>query len=486
MTPVTVTTGNQTTASQSRTVPKLITPTPGAVVIDANIWGRGSLNLNTLRTTAKKLASGGVQVWVPTQVLLEWASHAVDDARSAAPYWNRLYRAGLASDRFPVRSSLDGVLESLRKAVTSIPNVTVLSMTGEAAIAGVQDQILGTGPGTSSRGVKTGAVDSSWVRDALAVAADQGTEVLFVTRNINDVRATAEAMDLGVHVRTDAEMFESLFGTVAAPEQLVRRITARLDQRAAPDPERYPAYMESLLPINDIQISPTAFLAPDRYSPVGTSLGHTSRVIAISSVRAVEPSEDAATRSTSTSTSSTVEFTLLVLADVNVTAYEHGADGEVSPFNGVIGPCLVTAQLVADVEDIVQISGGNTAIAETSTPGFADPLEGLRWVLERVPAIIGVELDSDDIENDTFTFTGPEDTILTATRSGYDDWTLIFDLDGADVAISCHHDPGARVWAGRDSFDLRDPYYLSSDDGEATTKGPYAAIGAVWRYVHGT
>lgn len=77
--------------------PDLLHPTPKAVVLDANLWGEGILDIGQLRTHAERLGKSGIEVWIPTQVALEWASHARDHVRKASLAWKNLERMGLVS-----------------------------------------------------------------------------------------------------------------------------------------------------------------------------------------------------------------------------------------------------------------------------------------------------------------------------------------------------------------------------------------------------
>jgi hypothetical protein len=71
-----------------------ITPTPIAVVIDANLWHK-HLNLDRLTAHAARLLKSGIEVWVPEQVALEWAEHAHEEIQQIAERWKKPEVAGI-------------------------------------------------------------------------------------------------------------------------------------------------------------------------------------------------------------------------------------------------------------------------------------------------------------------------------------------------------------------------------------------------------
>jgi len=475
-----------------------IAPTPQAVVIDTSLWGRGTLDIGRLQSHAERLAKSGIEVWVPTQVLLEWSSHAVNDAKEAAPIWKRLYRAGLVAEKFPLLADVDSMVAALTAKLEAIPNIKVLPMTKEAAVQGLKDQILGTGPGSSRSGVKTGGVDSSWVRDALSAAGNDPAQVLFVTGNAKDVHATAKAMGIApLHVRTEQNMYSALFGAVMAPTQLVKLVTGEMDiLTAVVDTEDWHSFPEeSGVPLQQISLTPDLFDPPYSFEVTDVTLAAGASVVAIVAVEVVsesddepptnepEPSNDA------TPTTVTVEFKALLLGNLDVNGYQLDQDGQVVTQSTNIYGALVVAPFIADVEDLhVEVGAAGNAVADTSEPRFDEPHEALEWVIAELTNLHGVTVVDDDITNDEFVFTGVGDLTVIATMSGdaYSDWTLEFEVDDETVVVSCRYDPSARVWAGKDSFDMWPPYVLSQSAGDDSFAGePYSAMSLVWRYLNG-
>ncbi|KSU56123.1 hypothetical protein AS181_18955 [Gordonia sp. SGD-V-85] len=92
-----------------------------------------------------------------------------------------------------------GDSQRLQGRISSIPNVVIVPMLGKNAIAGLRDQVLGTGPGTQKNNVRTGGVDSSWVRDAVSHAGqDPPYGLVFFTDNHSDVEETLREMEIRV------------------------------------------------------------------------------------------------------------------------------------------------------------------------------------------------------------------------------------------------------------------------------------------------
>lgn len=385
--------------------------------------------------------------------------------------------------------------------VSAIAGVRVLPMTGEAAIAGIRDQILGTGPGETRSGVKTGAVDSSWIRDALAAAGNDPSKLLLVTDNAKDVHETAMAMGVTLRVRSEYHMYSSLFGATAAPDFLVNLITREvLKLTTGPDPADHHGYSTELpVPLGDISLTTAAFDPPYAFEVTDVALVAGGSVVAIAGVEvvsgpAIEGQHDGGTaavegKGVTGTYNHTVELRILVLGELGITGYQLDQDGQVAMQTDGVGNALVVAPFVADISDLhVELTAAGDARADSAEPRFDDPREALEWVLEFLGSLHGVNLDDDDVDREDFNFSGINDLTVLAELVGeaYSDWTLSFHLGTETVAVSCHYDPNSRVWAGKDSFDMWPPYYLT--EGEDVRWGaaePFTALGQVWRYLNG-
>lgn len=172
---------------------------PQGVVLDTNLWGRGDVDILAIENMARRLAPYGVEVWVPLQVVCEWSEHALAQLQKWKSANKKLIKAGFAVGNISGESEMPGSWEGLRSRLEGLENVQVLKMDGDNAREAIIDQILGRGAAGIKGDVKTGAVDSSIVRDGLSQGAG-ADEVIFVTRNVKDFRKAAEL--LGSDIRT--------------------------------------------------------------------------------------------------------------------------------------------------------------------------------------------------------------------------------------------------------------------------------------------
>ncbi|MFJ7164144.1 hypothetical protein ACIQUV_01390 [Streptomyces globosus] len=171
------------------------------MVFDANAYGYARPDLDQLERLAARLAGIGVKTWVPETVAWEWAEHLVLDWQilknaASTERW-RLQQAGLSvpvSD-YPDR---DEVIAAVLANLAKIPNVEIIELTGRSAIEGLKDQVLLRSPAKlkgaraadpstgekESRGVKTGASDSAWIRDVLERAAPDEIVIVSGDRDV--------------------------------------------------------------------------------------------------------------------------------------------------------------------------------------------------------------------------------------------------------------------------------------------------------------
>lgn len=181
-----------------------------AVIVDTNALMSGNLDLAKLEGIAERLAPRGIPVWVPFQVVAEWAVHAAETVqrwKEASRAAGRLAAAGVENVGTPdVPDWLNGATAQaarqlrtrFRSAIAALDNVEVLEARGDSALAAIDDQILGTGPGRKEGGVRTGAADSALVRDAVAHAAraKRSGVLVFLSANKKDILATLDALGI--------------------------------------------------------------------------------------------------------------------------------------------------------------------------------------------------------------------------------------------------------------------------------------------------
>lgn len=167
-----------------------------AVVLDANSMGGGNLNLAELTEWAARAAANGLELWIPTTVLDEWAEHAAaafDEASHAAGKPRaELRKVGIAAT-WPTPDR-DAVVDHVIAAVRAVPNVVVLDLHPDDAVEALRDQILQRPPGSKKQGTKTGAGDSALLRTVHRHAEEHLDRVVVVTGDKGAVGGMCERL----------------------------------------------------------------------------------------------------------------------------------------------------------------------------------------------------------------------------------------------------------------------------------------------------
>ncbi|OBK67141.1 hypothetical protein A5653_17565 [Mycobacterium colombiense] len=312
-------------------------------MLDASDLHGGRRDTGKVQRLAVELAVRGAELWIPEVVVFELAVHAWEDLTSNRQTHKRLRQAGLALGQELLDLDSAQITTELLKACAAIPNVVIIEMTGESAVAGLRDQILGTGPGTVDHGVRTGASDSSWVRDLFDRASGDPRAIVFLSRNVKDVVAVARALghddsDVQIWKRTGAvaeeKMLNKFFG--APPESpapvvpideitVLGVITAPLRRDHADtkaDDDRHGPPRE-WIEINDISIGVNHDWAED--AEVETMIDPEPEVDAY--VRLVDVMVISLRATNDDGTGVTVDYVVRRLADVRVEGQKIDNDG---------------------------------------------------------------------------------------------------------------------------------------------------------------
>lgn len=458
-------------------------------MVDTNLWGNGILDTRRLTILAEQVAKVGVRVWIPTQVVLEWASHAFDDIKLAEPIWKRLRRSGVLNEAPLLPADVHAVMAELTARIKAIPNVRILPMGGDAAIAGLTDQILGTGSGTRKSGVKTGGVDSAFVRDVLEQVDNDPNRVVFISGNAKDLQAVAKRMGVGdLVVRNEQNLASSLFFKMSASNDVQQYIAGEFwglatIAPASDDPHSqmdHPFFNDSWFGISDVEITDTGLsdTAPFDITEVQLEPGY-YRLVGLRSMEIYESEEG-------DPHSGSVDFEALLIGPVGVSGYELDSDGEVVMRDGLLGDVLITAPFSASViENRVTFNPAGTAYVREASIQFDQGADALEWLEGFITSLVGVK-DANDSSwvDDELVLQGVNGRRVTAELAGDgDEWTLSFDLGDDIVKMSCSYDPDSRVWAGKDSFDRYPPYHVTGEADSGATHGPYETIALVWRHL---
>jgi hypothetical protein len=172
----------------------------GAIVLDTNAMGDGSLNMSTLRELSKITAKlSGLEIWIPEPVMWEWASHAqqqfVEASNTARRLHRKLSQAGIDSGvKIPSDDESSKILDRVIASLESLPSpFRILRLVDhpEVAAEALKDQILQAPPAKLKSDVKTGAADSASLRLSQAEADSNGL-VYAVVSGDGDVRKALE------------------------------------------------------------------------------------------------------------------------------------------------------------------------------------------------------------------------------------------------------------------------------------------------------
>lgn len=203
------------------------------IVLDANAHGyRGVLNLEILRELGQEADEEDIEVWLPEPLLWEGVVHLFEVLGEAAREADRARglarRVGLDVPRWSV-PSVEELLQEMQHAARLVPNLRILSLVGDDAIAALRDQVLQTGPGGvktqkdpdgKSKPVRTGALDSAWLRLVHRHSPSPGSYVI-VSDDRKDITKAFEAWELPAPpmVRDAGELRRQLFRYKPGKEQ---------------------------------------------------------------------------------------------------------------------------------------------------------------------------------------------------------------------------------------------------------------------------
>ncbi len=400
------------------------------------------------------------------------------------------------------RESIE-IADELRQQCESIPNVVVLAMGGDAAIAGIRDQILSVGAGKGLPGARTGASDSSWVRDALAKANNDPRRILFTSKNAKDILATTRELgheDAIVQIwgrGDDGGMFEKYFPPLPPPTpssvgalSALRIITATLqqnfhdaiaaDDRHGPPPE--------WIAIPDVAIG-NVIDAGDRrdIEDLIDPYAEMEPSATLIDVRDVEVEGD--------KPDVTVSYTVRLLADVRVEGRAFDNDGNTVHDWLMLRDRVLVVPFVAQLSDdtIHDVRQDDTADSFPGGQRFDDSYDAASWLYnEEVAKWDHITIEPDPGVVDTagaphrFVLRGPYGRTETAELvvDQYEfEWTLEFEHTG--VSISAYYDHGSQGRLDKESYTMYPPVDLRSKvpGRQRYTPEPYTALAEVWAFL---
>lgn len=456
---------------------------PHAVVVDTNIWNY--LDLAALRRLADRLSLENIETWVPELVILEWASHASGSISTAAKEMSRLAAAELAEPVTVEKRSAEEIAVLFRTAMEAVPNLRVIPTSGAAAVAGLRDQVLGTGPGSTAKGTKTGAVDSAWIRDAVSIVAHHGT-LVFLTNNTKDVLSTFRSLGLGGPI---VRNLSTLWKTIRDPDVPNNEQLLKLA-----------AYVESQISVGSYGPAWTGgtvvdevllWDSPTDFQPTGIEFVDYPILAGISDVALYLRHDTELGRPNRES--GTAEFTVVLLGDVDIQGYVLDNNGQVETISMGPSEALITIQCTATLKDgtFGAIQWGD-ANFDSRQVAFATHQDALMWLATTLSGLAGIEFGSDVgfPPNESSIVRGPH---LRSAKIAGDDggrnrragssemvytWARIFGLpSGPSYGIYCFDFGSQSEAAYGTSRDLpKLPYVLTTE----SDNSPWPAIAAIW------
>ena len=461
-------------------------------MIDTCFFGAGNFKPDNVEKLASRLARRDVKLWIPGQVIDEWAIHAFEALKELQAAYTKLGDLTIAGEPPPTLSARD-VAAHIDQLCRAMPNVEVLDLDGQCAVNAIRDQVLGEGAGGRSKdGTRTGAVDASIVRDALRRVDNDPDQIVFLTKNYKDFRPAVNA--LGHTDFPSANTTYQLFGKLSPPvhpkhsvdtarrliiDELLERITesATADDRHGPPP--------AWIDVDDITVDAVDTGERREFDEIidpTFELEPAAALVYVAGVSLQVIDED----------TDLVSYTVVLLGDVRVEGYVINNDGNTVHEWMTLYDSIVVVPFDADIIDgeLLQPRQSDTATARVSHQRFADEWDAYEDVWEIITDWAGITATSTNGESlpTSFELRGPDGQRIEAEVSGGSiagQWTLEFTSPELELstAISSAYDPNSRAWLGReDSFDLYPPISLVSGT-HRSRPGPYPALALVWQYL---
>lgn len=468
---------------------------PGAAVIDTSFFAAGKFKSGLVEKLADRLARRNVKLWIPQQVIDEWATHAFEAYKEVQSAYSKLGDLTTIAGGPPPFLTARDFATYIDQQCRTMPNVEILELDGQCAVEAIRDQVLGEGAGGRKNGTRTGAVDSSIVRDALRRVDNNPEQIVFLTDNDGDFQRALEA--LGHSEFLSAKNTQRLFHKLSPPVH-----------------PKHSAGTARRLIINELfESMATPAAADDRHAPppvwtditdiaVGTVDSHDERAFdeLIDPAFKLEPAAelfcvDDISLQVIDEDSDLVSYTVVLLADVRAEGWSIGNLLDPAYQSMTLYDTIVRVPFDADIVDgkLLKPRQSDTATAHAGQPRFPDEWEAYQDVLDTITGWDGITVTTPATTATerlptSFELRGPEGQRIKAEVPGdsiASEWTLEFNSPemGLIAEISSEYDPNSHVWLGReDSFNMYPPISLVSSTNRARP-GPYLALACVWQYL---
>ncbi|MFE9912509.1 hypothetical protein [Streptomyces clavifer] len=456
-----------------------------AVVFDANAYGEARPDFDQLGRWAGRLAGMEIETWVPEPVAWEWAEHLVRDwefVNSQTRNQRRQLRsAGLEVPAPSGYASRDDVIAAVLANLAAIPDVRVISLTGRSAVEGLKDQILQHPPakikGGSDRtkGTKTGASDSAWLRDVLQLA--EPDEILIVTGD-RDVPAAFKAWGVPVpHIRPLHELRPTLFDLAVddghARSAIIRYLTARLSA------DQQDQDVLDIGRVVGLQVAYSRMWEEQDYGLAASDISgaSVSGLVALAGIGLVRveagestdqqvPGKRGGRNDPGASRRETADAFVYFLAtgEATVAIGSLGDDHDVTvvPINNVLVRANLTFQFVDGV--ITSMSADTDSAAMLLEWAFNESEEAETELVLALSLVPGITLEEGDLaERQRFDIPGTDNFVVIRVGGNHGmDWGAEIDLWLGDdeeegepigaISLECEYDPSTWYGGSRDGF----------------------------------
>lgn len=468
------------------------------VVLDTNMsGGKGDFSESWVRGLAGRLGGQGVELWVPQVVLWEWAEHAAATQEGVLPGLRKLDRLNISGlPAAPTKTlTTPEIAAAIEANLQAMPNVEVVPVGGESAIAALKDQVLLTGPGDRKEGVKTGAADSALVRDSVErIGRHRLGELAILSANVTDMRKTLGAIPGGPGVGVFAAEKVLMDGLASSRAEWRQDAERRRDSAEVLGllAQHFRSEEQELLAGNDGHGMPTESWATDLITDIGLAgLPGDARAQfeQITSVQVHPNTHVVGISGVDTDHSETEDvryatFDLIVDTVVQIEGYTvDGRDGSIYPGSDDVNT-LLEVGCVAELRgtDVVDVRQVDTAVASDLDLEFSDELDAQDWLVDYLCALTSTRVrDAPDAGYGRLparsTLVTPSGQVVAsvhfeepspdASAGNGAVWAASFAVGPGEDAvmlagIECLYDASAEVWMGEDeSYRLDSPYRLN-------------------------
>lgn len=419
------------------------------IVLDANAHGyRGVLNFEILSELTQEAANEDIEMWLPEPLLWEGVVHLFEVLGEAARESGRgrgvARKVGIDVPEWHAPSDVEELLYEMTRKARLVPNLTILPLAGDDAISALKDQVLQTGPGREktqkdpegkTKAVRTGALDSAWLRAVHTHSPDAGSYVI-VSGDRKDIRKAFASWKLPAPplVSDTRELRQKLFRYTPGELEAVKEVMTFL-KRAIGD-----GYLEFVMRgarLANLREALRAFTGedPTNYDNVPTGLV-LKRVIGLGDINISR-------------TKQRISAQAYLMVDVTVSAKTWSEEDQTFVEESLrLDDSVLQVPLLVQIREGAASDGDVDGDVEINLPTIAydDERTPLEMILRSFRLVPGL-LDQGTIE---FPESGPWEGTLPdgrAIRLGFDwlepvGWRMTAEIAGeGSLTIQCSPDP---------------------------------------------